>query len=579
MKLVITSFRRELLILGLILLFGMLFLPVVIGMIEEKEREASDTRLEKAHEQALVTFRGGIERFATLMSGIRSYMVSSPEFPTQSELRHYVAYQLRDINYAENLTISFIDTSHVFRYSFDRRSKDPGRLIGTSVKSIRDQDEIDRLNGVLNDEQLHLFKPINLVEGYVGLPINFSIIRDGQVCGYIAAIIDFSTLVAPLYEVYEGKEEFAYHFSVEGLLDFDRSQVYDGSRVYHNEVDSAFYQHYNLAKSSFKYSTLDLYNLEFMIGSAAVGEIFSGATKDALSTLLYVWYFLLITFFAFSVYRLIRFRQLNIRLNESNQTIRVQTEQLESQNAKLKKVVHTKDKLFSIIGHDLKGPLTSLITIVSLAESNKISVDETRSFIHDAGAAAKHNLDLLDNLLRWSMQNSGADQIRKTSFKLFELASSTKDQLQVVASTKNLHIVNEVDEKLMLHADYQMISTVLRNLISNAIKFSFPGRSITIGAREEGGKAVVSVSDSGVGMNEEELNALFQAGTDVVRRGTNDEPGTGLGLVVVNDFIQRHKGELKVYSEEGKGSTFEVWLPNGWYIPEELLQTEFELSN
>ncbi|MEQ9302566.1 MAG: HAMP domain-containing sensor histidine kinase, partial [Marinoscillum sp.] len=419
------------------------------------------------------------------------------------------------------------------------------------------------LDAMLRDQRLHLSQPINLLEGYVGLPITFSVVKDGKVLGYIAAIIDFNALVTSLYEVNDG-EEFVYRFSVGDELDFDRARVHDGARVYHDQVDSTYYQYYNLEKGDFLYSRLNLYGLEFQIGSAPVGTLYAGSANEFLSILLYGWYLLLITFFGFSLYRLMKFRKLNIRLQDSNRTIQQQTNQLETQNAELKQVVHTKDKLFSIIGHDLKSPLNSLITIVNLAESDRISADETRNFVHDVGRAARHNLNLLDNLLRWSMQNSGADRVRKMDFRLFDMVQDTSDQLEMVAKTKQINIVNEVEKNLMLQADYEMISTVLRNLISNAIKFSYPEDSILVDAKIEKDTVILSVTDTGVGMTQDELNALFHTGSDVVRRGTNDEPGTGLGLVVVRDFIEKHDGELIIHSKEGKGSTFEVKFPNGW---------------
>lgn len=563
MYLFASSFKRQLFVLGIILVFGILFLSGMMEIIEEKEREATRARLEKAHQQALVTFEDGIERFATLISGIRAYMVASPDFPTQNELQDFVAHQLRDIKYTENLTVSFVDTAHVFRYSFDKDVIDPVGLVGTSVKMLRNQVEIDRLNAMLQDEHLHLSQPINLLEGFVGLPITFSVVKDGKVLGYIAAIIDFNALVTSLYEVND-EEEFVYRFSVGNLLDFDRARVHDGSRVYHDQIDSSYYQYYDLEQSDFLYSTLNLYGLEFQIGSAPVGTLYASSANEFLSILLYGWYILLITFFGFSLYRLMKFRKLNIRLQDSNRTIRQQTNQLETQNAELKQVVHTKDKLFSIIGHDLKSPLNSLITIVNLAESDRITAEETKNFVHDVGEAARHNLSLLDNLLRWSMQNSGADRVRKMDLRLFDMVQDTSDQLEMVAKTKQINIVNEVDQNLMLQADYEMISTILRNLISNAIKFSYPEDSILVDAKIEKDTVILSVTDTGVGMTQDELNALFHTGSDVVRRGTNDEPGTGLGLVVVRDFIEKHDGELIIHSKEGKGSTFEVKFPNGW---------------
>ncbi|RED96642.1 sensor histidine kinase [Marinoscillum furvescens] len=566
--------RLQTIFLAAIILFGTFYLPFVLDYMEEAQREKAAIAQTKVHQEAVRSFQNSVDQFAMFMSGIRSYMVNSETMPSQDDLQSFVEYQLKDLNYSDSLILTYVDTAHIFRYSFSRTQTDPGNLIGTSVRDIRDQDEIARLDAVMQDEEFHLFTPINLVEGMIGVPLNFNIVRHGQSVGYIAAIVDFKTLINPIYENPLVKN-YVFRFAVNDSTDFDREQIHDGSRVFHSRKDSQYYGHLGMASSEFAYEELTLYGMNFKIGIAPSANMPSGIPY--ISWLLYGWYVLLVLFVVVSILRLVKFVKLNSVLATTNRQVANQKEELEKQNKQLEKLVGMKDKLFSIIGHDLRGPLSSILTIMSLVESNKISQEETRQFLKALNDAARSNLSLLDNLLKWSMMNTEVDSLNKSDFEFSRLVNECQLLLLPTAAKKGVKFEVDVPEDLQVQADYDMLGTVIRNLMSNAVKFSHEGGEVKLTAWQKGTHFYMKVEDEGVGMPEDVQNKLFDLGKDSVRNGTNNEKGTGLGLYVSNEFVEAHNGNVFVESEQGAGTSFLVVLPVPGAFTESVLDQPMEL--
>ncbi|MEQ8584182.1 MAG: HAMP domain-containing sensor histidine kinase [Marinoscillum sp.] len=563
----VSGINGQLLFLGIILVFGSVFLPVIQSRIEKKEAEILKVHLENRHQQTLITFEESMKGFVTLMSGVRAFMVSGDTLPSQQELQDFLAYQMKDLKYNTPIILSFVDKNHIFRYSFNQYEDDPAKLIGSSVREFRSAAEIAELDAVMRDELIHLLAPINMVEGKVGIPVTFGIVRDEQVLGYVAAIIDFKTLINPIYNA-QSVESYVHHFSVGDHIDFDRERIYDGSKTYHDRQDSSFYKNYDVPENTYLYSGLDLYGLKFTIGTAFLEQ---DEQRFNMSILLYGWYLLLIAFVGFSVYRLLHYRKLNGELNTSKARVESHKVMLEEQNKELQRVVGTKDKLFSIIGHDLRGPLSSIVTMMSESQHNRISPEEKLRFLAGLRDAAKQSLNLLDNLLRWSMINTGARSLDLRRVDVAKLVSHVTDHLEVVGRSKDISIVAEVSNGLELMGDRDMLSTVLRNIISNAIKFSYIHSEVKVRAYSAGHLVIFEVHDSGVGMTEEQSSTLFEVDRGMGDRGTEGEAGTGLGLIVSHDFVKLHRGDIKVESREGQGSMFRIILPGGDVSHEEEL--------
>ncbi|HLP71873.1 MAG TPA: PAS domain-containing sensor histidine kinase [Bacteroidales bacterium] len=238
---------------------------------------------------------------------------------------------------------------------------------------------------------------------------------------------------------------------------------------------------------------------------------------------------------------------------------------LESEN-RLKELNATKDKLFSIISHDLKSPFSGIIgfselLLRKLKEDETGSAQEYAAIILDSSWQA---MDLLNNLIEWSRLQTGRMSFNPESLDIIALIHEVKDLLYATSNHKSVDIsvsLSDAPANLRVMADRAMISSVLRNLISNAIKFSYQGGRIFINVSKMNEEIVVGVRDEGTGMDKETSGKILASESFATKRGTKNESGTGLGLVIAREFISKHGGEMCVESEPGKGSTFVFTLP------------------
>jgi signal transduction histidine kinase len=238
-------------------------------------------------------------------------------------------------------------------------------------------------------------------------------------------------------------------------------------------------------------------------------------------------------------------------------------DKIQKMNEELKESNFTKDKFFSIIAHDLKSPFQGLIgySKILLEEYETLSKDERAESIKSIYELSKNTFELLDNLLVWSRIQTGKMTFDPDVFNLYQELSPTINLLIHTARKKNINIDYLVDKKTIVVADKNMLSTVIRNLISNAIKYTNPEGRIIVSSERVDKYLELSVADNGVGINDKVLNNLFKIDENVSTNGTADEEGTGLGLILCKEMIQMHKGKIWAESKVGKGSKFSFRIP------------------
>ena len=229
----------------------------------------------------------------------------------------------------------------------------------------------------------------------------------------------------------------------------------------------------------------------------------------------------------------------------------------------LKKLIASKDRFFSILSHDLKSAISGIIILV---ESALEELDHTspKNISEDLAIVAKSGRNLyrlLENLLDWATVQCGSMPCNPTSIQVSELTSVAIDLFQSHTVSKNIVITDETESDHTVFADYDMVLTVLRNLVSNAVKFSKPGGCITLSSNRNGNTVYVSVSDNGVGIRPEDLSNLFHVDTNFSTAGTEMERGTGLGLVLCRELLLKNNGNIRAESALDKGATFTFHLP------------------
>lgn len=238
-------------------------------------------------------------------------------------------------------------------------------------------------------------------------------------------------------------------------------------------------------------------------------------------------------------------------------------------NNQLKDLIATKDKFFSIIAHDLKSPFNVILGFGELLIRNLENKDYEKlgKFIENIQHASIQAYDLLINLLEWSRLQTGKLQFKPTHFNLKEMLDNIVELNNYNLLQKNLQLQVLVKPDCNIWADRDMIHTVLRNLVTNAIKFSNPEGLILIQVQNYGYRTEISVSDNGVGMSEKQVKSLFKIENSTSTEGTFQEKGTGLGLILCRDFIERHGGTIQVKSQKNAGSEFIISIPNN--LPKE----------
>ena len=254
---------------------------------------------------------------------------------------------------------------------------------------------------------------------------------------------------------------------------------------------------------------------------------------------------------------------LYISNKRSSRKLKIINQKVQEQNLQLQELNATKDKFFSIISHDLKGPLNSLTSFSGLLinHTDSLSKDEIQLLAKDLDKSVKNLFNLLENLLEWSRSQTGNIEFKGESFDVSSLLELNKQLLEPQAQTKGISIVNSNNQSCLVNVHKHSINTVIRNLVSNAIKFTPAGGKITLTLAVTNGKVKISVSDTGVGMSQEVLAKLFRIDTKITTKGTADEKGTGLGLILCKDFVEKNGGTIWVESVVGKGSTFHFTLP------------------
>lgn len=222
-----------------------------------------------------------------------------------------------------------------------------------------------------------------------------------------------------------------------------------------------------------------------------------------------------------------------------------------------------KDKFFSILAHDLKNPFFSLLGFAEMLENNyeKLSDDEKKDYINNIIKISKNSYQLLENLLQWARSQTGRIEYRPQEIDLKILLDESADFFKPIAQKKNIYIKNNVKNSINVYADPDMMKTIIRNLVTNAIKFTKNGGNVRIDSTDEKSCYKITVSDFGIGMDEETINNLFRIDVKHNTIGTSNEMGTGLGLILCKEFVEKNGGKINVHSLLGEGSKFSFTVP------------------
>lgn len=250
----------------------------------------------------------------------------------------------------------------------------------------------------------------------------------------------------------------------------------------------------------------------------------------------------------------------NQELLSINKKIRLQNDVMNEQNEKLEELNEVKIKLLSLLSHDIKSPLNSLHHLILLVKQKQLDEEQFFELLDSLEKKYQQTFGMVGNLLSWAQSQMGGIRLTLQKQDIYQLINESIRLLRSSAKSKSVKIINKLEGEISVMIDEEAFKVILRNLVSNAIKFSTQGGKICIYASQEGDKVKVTVADTGVGISPENAAKLFKS-AGFSTKGTGQESGTGLGLMICKDYVERMGGRIWVESEPGKGSKFHFTLP------------------
>lgn len=279
------------------------------------------------------------------------------------------------------------------------------------------------------------------------------------------------------------------------------------------------------------------------------------------------WWFILLSgcVVAFLIITIIRsyVRKAQFDRDRLEQLLKMRTSEIEKSREELQILNQKKDLIFSILSHDLRSPLTTLKGFLGyiIDHADELTTEDLKKHAVNIRNSVSNSLDLIDNTLFWSLSQMGNIQYTPTNFSLSHLLEKLKGLYQLTADKKRIPLSVSCEEDIVLHGDENMIYVTLRNLVSNALKFTSEGNPVSIDCMRKNGFVEINVADRGIGMSPDYLRRILSMEQPMLKKGTSNEKGTGLGLLLCKQFIEINKGELRIASIENTGTTFTVILP------------------
>ena len=252
------------------------------------------------------------------------------------------------------------------------------------------------------------------------------------------------------------------------------------------------------------------------------------------------------------------------KIRSTNEQLEQKNMIIESQNEKLEELNETKDKFFGIVSHDLRAPLSAVSSFTDLllgGQLKNLPEDQMNELVTESKSLIDNARKLTDDLITWAQLQMKKEEAHPSLFTAAEVVNDVIAVFKEPAAQKQITIGHTIDSKLQLYADKNQYTFIIRNLINNAIKFTPAGGSVTISGTSNNNSTTVLVTDTGIGMSKDVSDSIFRVGKLKSKNGTAGEKGTGLGLILVQEFVQLNKGKINIHSEPGKGSTIAVTVP------------------
>jgi len=517
-------FKFRIALIGAIVM-GFVIIQSLLNSYKQGIRDDQAERLNKSHSDAVIRARSGIKVYAVIVSSLRAYFLNS-ENVTELELQLFLRDLLADLEFENDIVVNYISKDHTFLYVVTPSQIDAPKLKGKNVKDLRPESEVKKLDALMQSDEIFLFEPINLREGWAGLPFNFSVKnKNGKLLGYVAPVLNLSYLLESFYYG-NSNENFVHSFQVNDSIDITRQVVYDDTEIFNANRDQEYYKNFNVPEDQFVFSEINVYNLNLKVGSAY-------KTKPKLDTKIvvgtYIWYALLslLSFIALMQYD--KSRKLALKLKTAN-------DEIEGKNKVLENSILKIQTLIKEIHHRVKNNMHMIANLLSLQEDE---YDDPK--IIDALKRTKNriqSMSLIHEKLKSSenLEDVNVKQYINRLVGLLEETISNKDTLP------KKHI--DVDKNLIFSSQtMECLGLVINELVTNSYEYAY----------KLGNDNMMKLS---IFEENEGYTMLYIDNSPKRSEDFNLEKSESLGMQLIYILIGQLHGEVE-YSYE-KESTFKI---------------------
>lgn len=484
----------------------------LVRKYEAFEQQRIDAQLSKAHNDAITNAKAGIEVYASLVSGLKSFTQNSKEFPSEIQLQNYLNDFLKEIQFNDSILVNYIDANHVFKYVITPKEIDPNNLKGISVKSIKPPSRIEELNELMKSSTIKLFTPINLREGWAGFPFNFSARNaNKESFGYVTPILNVKYLLDYFYERAD-YDMYVHKFLINDSIDLTREAFYNGSEIFNTSKDKEYYKNFNVSDNDFIYSTIQLFGLKLKIGSAYKK---TQVIDKKISNIAYLWYGLLSLLIFVTLHQFLKNRTLNSNLQEANAIVISKNRELENNLTNIQTLIKE-------IHHRVKNNM-QMISGILLLQEGEYEDKNIKNALRDSRSRIK-SMALVHQKLY------GTHSLKHVKIK--EYIAQLIHFIEDIVRNNYLEIVKEIniDETLVFDGDTTAnLGLIINELITNSFKYAFKTdqkNGISISIEKQNSFYKLTYIDTGEGLQKGfDLESTTSLGIQLIKVLTNQLNG------------------------------------------------------
>lgn len=511
-----------LVLISLIIGWGILF--NVNADYEYQLRENNNARLHQAHQDAITKLNAKIDVYATIVSGIRSFVRHSEEFPDAEKMQSFLHELVREIEFNDSLTVSFVNREQIFQYSVTPYLIDPAKLTGLDVTSIRPKKEIDMLDSLMNfTENISLFPPINLIEGYPAFPFNFTAInRSDSILGYIAPVLSTGYLLDNIID-HSGSYDFYHRFSIGGAP-FTRNLVYDEHYISIPEKDEDLIDNFTDNGFTILFTPIDFNGLPLVVETRYKSL---PSSETIYRELVYLLIIIILLVSILAIFQIVRDKKHLSKLKEANEKIQNKSKQNEEDLIKIQALIKE-------IHHRVKNNLQIISSLLNLQSEE--SNDENVINALQTCRTRVQSMALVHRKL-YGENEENEIMLKDYVLNLVENVNNSFSNQTFIRYKTN------IDDNIFFNLDTSIpFGLMLNELLTNSYKYAFIGKQeglITINVVEIGSMILFEYSDNGIGFNQD------------------DVPTGSFGLELVRMLIEQLRGELE-FSSNHDGVSYKI---------------------